>query len=253
MNPETNPSTPSGPFVPGIRRRDYLSDDDLYFYARGFFDLVDPELVERELARDPVARHRLRQFEDNIRAHREERILKEIAARQAIREAAAAPAQAQATLADWIAAKAVQLTLRIRRLSDSVDCSGVAGGWRLLPGGAPAVLGVKAAMAKQDPVPPRKWFQIRDRSFNQITVTHSPGGCRIEVLLAAVPTGAATLKLEQPFQPETQQAGPVRRAVVKGNSAAFEDCPQGLHHLTGVEGLDLWILVEPDNTGDPAS
>ena len=61
-------------------RRDFLSDGDLFHYTRRHFDLVDPDAVEAELERDPVARHRLEQIQENIRAHAEQRILERLEA-----------------------------------------------------------------------------------------------------------------------------------------------------------------------------
>jgi hypothetical protein len=56
----------------------------------------------------------------------------------------------------------------------------------------------------------------------------------------------AILELAQPFDPKNPQPAPARTAVVQDRAALFNNCPAGLYHLTGVEGLDVWILIEPD-------
>jgi len=240
MNPELTPADHVRNWLAAGIPDAPLNDDELFAYASGDFELVDPKEIELALAQDPVAQKRLRRIQLRLEAHRVHEI--ETAALAGAR----IPVLSTPTLADWIAGQAIELTLRIRRLADSVDCSQISAGWRLLPGGEPAVLGAKSAAAAPGQTSPRKWFQVRDRWHNQITVSHSPQGCRIEVLLSTAPRGTATLQLAQPFHPDTQQAGPTRSALVHRDSAVFENCLAGLYQLTGVEGLDVWILVEPD-------
>jgi hypothetical protein len=258
MNPNTHLIRNSDSSNPASRGRDFLSDNDLYHYARRYFDLVDPDHVERELAIDPVARHRLRQIQDNIREHREARILEGIAKRVAEAAAAVVPAEAGAataatppptpalTLADWIDSMGIRITLHVRRLTDSLDALESACGWRELPYVESAMLGARSAESASDRPSQRRVLQFRDRSQNRITLAHSPEGCDIGVLLLSAPGPMAILELAQPFDPKNPQPAPARTAVVQDRAALFNNCPAGLYHLTGVEGLDVWILIEPD-------
>jgi hypothetical protein len=237
-------------------------NDELFAYASEDFDLVDPRQIELELARDAVARHRLRQIEAMVLAQRDAEVFKGIANRVANAATAAAaaivPAEADAaiaatppptpapTFADWIRKMGIQVSLRVRRFTDSLNALETALGWRELPNVESAMLGDRSAKSAPDRPSTRRSLQFRDPSQNRITLAHSPEGCDIGVLLLSDPGPMAILELAQPFDPSNPEPAPARTAVVKDRAALFNNCPAGLYHLTGVEGLDVWILIEPD-------
>lgn len=254
MNPESSPTDGAKAWLAAGVPNPPLTDDELFAYASEDFDLVDPREIELELARDPVARHRLRQIEAQILAQRDSEVFEGLAARripQSVQSVAPASTPPIPFQVDWVHSLGVPIALHVRRTANALEAAFIGANWRLASGGASAVLG-RDACAPASGGSSALVIRIRDRWQNQITVGLIANRCHVEVTLSEPPKGPAILQLEQKFPASPASPVPPLRARVENRRAMFPDCPPGLHHLTGVPDLDVWIHIEAPPTSGPA-
>jgi hypothetical protein len=254
MNPDSSPTDGANAWLAAGVPNPPLTDDELFAYACEDFDLVDPRQIELELARDPVARHRLRQIEAQVLAQRDREVFEGLAARrvsQAAPTVVPASTQPVSSLVEWARAQGRALTLYVRQTANALEADVFGETWLLAPGAPTSVLGARSATSASQGSGALV-IQIRDRAHNQITVTQTAGQFRIEIVLQENPGQQAGLQLDQEFPSAPATPAVSRTAVVSGRTATFPACLPGLHHLTGVPALDVWILIEVPSTSIPA-